>query len=504
MKGDFTRNTFDSRKHFSRVLMQQGRVQLDSDVNEQAAILHHYLRALATDLIGPYAGPMANCGFGVISTNDLNAKDANGNSELMDAHGKPLDAETINSLKNSLAQNSFLIGHGHYYVNGLLCENDDYLGFLTQPGQLISIDQLKKPPATNIYFAYLDVWERHITALQDASIREVALGGPDTATRAQVTWQVNLLLLSDPGHTEQLVSDLEQKDIKPAQIAKVKQELEAFLEQERIAQVPPNEARMAVRLQPSDQSTDPCIINPESIYRGAANQLYRVEIHTGGPATTATFKWSRENGSIATAWLGIEGNDLLVASTRGFTAGQWVELTDDLRDLRGEPGTLVKLAKVENDLLTIDPATPSGQVSLSDTAVNPIVRAWNQQMADGMTMRHGALQIKETTADEQWMDIENGIQIRFEPATGAAHQYRTGDYWLIPARVGTGGIEWPIERGTNGKPKIDIKTNKPIPLAQPPHGIEHWYAPLAIIKLDDNGVAKQVFDLRRKIVALGI
>ena len=33
-------------------------------------------------------------------------------------------------------------------------------------------------------------WERHITWLEDERIREVGLGGPDTATRAQVVWQV--------------------------------------------------------------------------------------------------------------------------------------------------------------------------------------------------------------------------------------------------------------------------------------------------------------------------
>ena len=54
MKGDFSRNTFDPRKHFTRVLMQQGRVQLDADWNEQAAILLHYVRTLAADLIGPH------------------------------------------------------------------------------------------------------------------------------------------------------------------------------------------------------------------------------------------------------------------------------------------------------------------------------------------------------------------------------------------------------------------------------------------------------------------
>ena len=57
MKGDFTRNTFDPLKHFTRVLMQQGRVQLDADWNEQAAILLHCLQTLAADLIGPHGGP---------------------------------------------------------------------------------------------------------------------------------------------------------------------------------------------------------------------------------------------------------------------------------------------------------------------------------------------------------------------------------------------------------------------------------------------------------------
>ncbi len=52
MKGDFSRLTFDPRKNFSSVLMQQGRVQLDADWNEQGAILLHYVRTLA-------AGPEA-------------------------------------------------------------------------------------------------------------------------------------------------------------------------------------------------------------------------------------------------------------------------------------------------------------------------------------------------------------------------------------------------------------------------------------------------------------
>jgi hypothetical protein len=65
MKADLTRNTFDPFQHFDRVLLQHGRVQFDADWNEQAAILLHYLQALAADLIGPQGGPSNSGGFGV-------------------------------------------------------------------------------------------------------------------------------------------------------------------------------------------------------------------------------------------------------------------------------------------------------------------------------------------------------------------------------------------------------------------------------------------------------
>jgi hypothetical protein len=49
-------------------------------------------------------------------------------------------------------------------------------------------------------------------------------------------------------------------------------------------------------------------------------------------------------------------------STQRFDAGQWVELIDDNLELRGEPGTMVKLVQVEGGALTIDPETATGPV----------------------------------------------------------------------------------------------------------------------------------------------
>jgi hypothetical protein len=114
MKGDFTRDTFDPLKHFSRVLMQQGRVQLDADWNEQASILLHYLRTLATDLIG--------------------------------RHGGLGDAFKIKQLKTNGQSISwdFQILPGHYYVDGILCENPAPTAYTDQLDYPLSDDMKLK------------------------------------------------------------------------------------------------------------------------------------------------------------------------------------------------------------------------------------------------------------------------------------------------------------------------------------------------------------------------
>jgi len=76
------------------------------------------------------------------------------------------------------------------------------------------------------------------------------------------------------------------------------------------------------------------------------------------------------------------------------------------------------------------------------------------------------------------------VQIQFQETISAKNRYRTGDYWLIPARTATGDVEWP---GPVGKPE-----------AVPPHGIEHHYAPLAIIYVDNAGKVECKLDLRCK------
>ena len=65
MKGDFSRIRFNSARLYTAVLKQQGRVDLDSDANEQRAIDVTLRETTNTDIIGPYGGPVNGAGFGI-------------------------------------------------------------------------------------------------------------------------------------------------------------------------------------------------------------------------------------------------------------------------------------------------------------------------------------------------------------------------------------------------------------------------------------------------------
>ena len=66
MKGDFSRFTFDPEKRYSSVWMQQGRVLLDSDWNEQEQIQLYRSRITNDDVIGLCGAPKHNHGFAMV------------------------------------------------------------------------------------------------------------------------------------------------------------------------------------------------------------------------------------------------------------------------------------------------------------------------------------------------------------------------------------------------------------------------------------------------------
>lgn len=433
-RGDFTRDTFHSKNRYLRVLYQQGRVQLDADHNEQVSILLHHLQSLAKDLYGPFGGP-CDSGFEITALAD--------------------------------PANDFNVGGGHYYVDGILSEVKDATTYRNQPDYPVAAEEVL---GAGNHLVYLDVWERHITHIEDDLIREVALGGPDTATRAQLVWQVK--------------ATSDGPDNNPIPVAMPaggwKTWVDGNWEMWRTKWQPSNGGQLKAKSKEvSHQETDPCITSPESRYRGAENQLYRVEIHTGGEAGDgATFKCSRENGSVIFSVQELVGNTVVLEhlgrdSRFSLAPGNWVEIVDDEYSLQGRAEPLLQVDAIDPDTRKVTlkgiPASTVGQA----LEKHPLLRRWDHKAGKptegGLALHDGAALIIEGETSSNWLELEDGVLVQFQPGG----TYRSGDYWLIPARTATGDVEWP---GDVGKPE-----------ALPPHGVEHHYAPLAIINVDGSG-----------------
>jgi len=426
MKGDFSRLRFSPRKNYTAVLQQQGRVALDADANEQCAI-NDYLRDTETvDVVGRRGGPVHDEGF-----------------------------------KISVGAGAIHIGRGRYYVDGILCENPEPLAYSCQPylidpsptdaGLINSLTQ----GSVDVVQVYLEVWRRLVTALDDPCLREPALGQADTTARLQTVWRVVAEGVT-PGDNqpEDCCKGMGPREIGPR--GKMS--------------VPPNGASGDCSCQPT----------PAAGYRGLENQLYRVEIHQGGDETAATFKWSRDNGSVVVAVTNVSGCNVYVDclgfdANLGFSANQWVEISDDADEfgpVPNQPGTLYQIQSITPESLMVTMTEP---VVLLDPVQNPRMRRWDQFGSSATS--------NGVSLSAQPVDLESGIQVEF-----SAGQYVPGDYWLLPARTATGQVEWP-PCDSDGC------------IFQPPYRNEIFRAPLACIRWDTEHGFK-VHDCREKFYPL--
>lgn len=431
MHADLSRITYRADRRYSAVVAQQGRVQLDADLNEQAAIQVAAVRALAADLIGPDGGPRG-------------------------------DGFKITHVPGNGGPDSLTIGAGRYYVGGIACDATPPDPGVTVPDEGLPVqsgppdrwtywtqpDGYRDPqlagdrlPDSFPYLVYLKVWERSVTAAEDPALREVALGSAaaDTAARVKLVWQV---LAKAPGDIGVTVD---------ADAGQLRRAL-------RRTDVPGLAARAS---RPDDADSDLSLVSPDASYRGPENQLYRVEIHDGGTAAEATVKWSRENGSVVLPVDAIDGTWVELSAFGGdnkldLSVGDWVEVVDTAYASRLE--TLPLLAVEEVDLpghrvrLSAEPDSRVGR----RRELHPYLRRWDQA-STAITLNPG-----------QWMALEDGVEIYF--ADGDA-QYLTGDYWQVPARTVTGDVEWPSD--ATGRPLI-----------LPPAGIMVHAAPLAWVTQD--------------------
>ncbi|WP_321949221.1 DUF6519 domain-containing protein [Paraburkholderia sp. J10-1] len=461
---DISRDSFEALNGFSRVVWQQGRVQLDADLNEQASIMLHTLRTMMVDLAGRFGGPFAACGFRVMLTEDDLTE------EIVEA-----ERDEVAVMLRERARTDLVISRGRYYVDGLLCENHRYIHYSRHAGPEHRERGIEE---AGCYLVYLDVWEREITALDTEAINEVALGGADTAARMQVVWQVRTVALRERAPVF--------VDMKPTWADLVGR----WQGRHR------GKLRSRAREGGAPYDDDP--VGGRHTYRGPENQLYRVEIHCGGKIgerQRPSFKFSRENGTAAFRVESVSEDGLTLTlrewardDTLAIAVGQFVELVDEDSMRYGAPGALPKVAAVDplNRQVKLDTPVHARALRTEEALV---LRRWDQQPGEprkgGLELSGGAALIVE----DDWLTLEAGIEILFERAQ--LNDYRSGDYWLIPARVATGDVIWPDRDGE--------------PEALPPQGVQHHYAPLAIVETDGGADGlKMVVPLTRRFGARNV
>ncbi len=443
MTFDLSRIRFDARKDFLGVVMQQGRVQLDSDWNEWVAQLSRRLQTGTLDMF----------------------------------NGSVVPRVTPDGFLITLAGGTMSIGAGRIYVDGLLAENHGGLplawnpslaeltgtaplDFATQPYlRHYPSDEFSSAslPEGGQHLVYVDVWQRDVSAIEQPDLIETALG-VDTTGRRQTVWQVKVL--EGVGNISR---DTPDEDIPGWREA-----------------TEPSAARLSVGVgAPPDEEENPCLISPTAGYRGLENQLYRVEVHTGGPLGKATFKWSRDNATVASRVTHINpARDRITVESIGrddllrFNDGDWVEITDDWRELNNLPGDMRRIKagggvdEVARTLafdtpLPAEPASindsgnfPVGGNNATDPARNTRVRRWDHagqvRREDGGVVQNlndpgsnGEIVIPPAAIG---LFIEHGIVVHFDlnpdadlhPSGG---EFKSGDYWVFAARSADASVE---------------------------------------------------------------
>jgi hypothetical protein len=450
---DTSRFTFDPFKNYTGVVMEQGRVQLDSDWNDWLAQLLRRTQAGTLDMLGHAAYPPTTPYAFLISI------DGAGN---------------------------LTIGPGRMYLDGLLAENHGDLAAATWDPALAELSGSPQPapsaetgaiPFTSqpwlpgvtlpagggTFLAYLDVWTREVTYLEDSNLIDPAVG-IDTTGRLQTVWQVKLVAMNAG------VTCATAGSPWPAASS-------GLLTTAPIANTP----------------SGPCCLTTNTGYTGMENQNYRVEVHTAGAIGTATFKWSRDDASVESGVTGILGvtNSVGVAASQltvlsmgrdqvlGFAPGNWIEVIDDDLELAGLPGELHLIDTIDfaAKAITLDanvsaasfPVDGSNQTTASR---HTRIRRWDQSgkvfASDGTTLitdlgAAGSTGEIPIPAAGTSVILENGVTVSFglSSSTGS---FNTGDFWTFAARTADGSIE---------------QLNN-----APPRGIHHHYTGLSVVNFD--------------------
>jgi hypothetical protein len=246
MVADIARVSYDPSRQYRAQVSQQGRVTLEADSNEASIIATETLRRETIDIFGPATA-------------------------LGDGY------------KVSAGGSTITIATGVFYLGGWRLELDTAIDLAAQPDW---IDAPRAAFRQGDQVIALLLTEQSITAVEDQALREVALGGPDSAAR------------------DRLMQHFLRVGIDGNSCAAGAKTIDGLLSADGVAIDPAtlqivSQARLQAGFVPGPPATDPCTPAAAGGYLGADNQMVRVTVTAYDPGTgTGTLLWGWNNASL--------------------------------------------------------------------------------------------------------------------------------------------------------------------------------------------------------------
>ena len=423
MKGDFSKLDFHPSANFTGVLHQQGRALLDQDWNASSTINRFRRQLQGRDAIGAHVAAVP--------------------AELRDSFRVTQAAVNGSDIDITLEP-------GRVWVDGmaLLVPGESSS---TRPAAYFTppVQATPPAPATGKDAVILEIRQEALNGFQDPqTLIEPALGGVDTTERIRLCHSLRLLRLTEGDECSNLVDKL----------------ADDFNAKGKLTVTPADTLAIS----------GDCPVALGGGYTGFEHYLYRIENAPADTAGNARFKWSRFNGGLVgrgtfdslASEIDITANDQMI--NHCGLSGFYLEALQP--DADGGPWEIVFTADAtlaadgQLSLVNIDgtwPGSGGGEA---------FFRLW-----DGLGLIADYLLATE---------LENGLQLKFDPPAADNGNYTPGDYWTFPVR--TAGYEFDPALWPNNAP---------------PDGVHCHRVPLAILNWQDASgttltAPQDIFDCR--------
>lgn len=445
MGSDRARVSYDPKQQYRSVVMQQGRVTLEADFNEELAIAGEELRKETLDIVGPSGTPDNGYLITPLSTGPFDFSIGAGTmyvGGLRVATPPPVPPPSAPAPAQAQAANA----SQYRYLN-----QQEWLDHADDP-DWVDINP-QTPPTTE--FVYLFLREQEVSAVEDSDLKDVALGGPDTAQRTRLLQHVVRLSVPDPTCLAGL--DAAKKDWKSEGLTFNAQNMR--LE---------STASLEVSFSPTGPKPDPCNPQAQGGYLGADNQLIRVQISGVDPVSKKPkFVWGYDDASfLYRIDLDTSNKQLLHLQSRPVDASHQPQAQQAVEALRsaaelsngeyvaslsGVVFTLDKAYNPDTQMITLPASMTQLPAEFYDSSQTPRVflRVWEQEIifTPGTAVSLG----------------DTGLQVTLKAPGNVFH---IGDYWLFAVRPSTPQQVYP-EHYLNA--------------FQPPDGPRMWVCPLGVI-----------------------